>query len=529
MKFLNLRSRRLIGVALAVVAVAGSAACGGSDDHAADSTTVAVDSGMLKGTHDGESRLFQGIPYAAPPVGADRWRPPTPAAHWDGIRDATEPGARCMQAPDSHGLLPVDLAPGSSPEPMSEDCLFLNVRTPDRGTSEKLPVMVWMHGGSFSGGSGASYDTGRLTQQGIVTVTLNYRLGSLGCLADPALDTDGTGGNYGLMDQQAALRWVQRNIAAFGGDPAKVTIAGESAGGVSVCGHLASPGSAGLFRAAIMQSAPCSWAVPRQVAVDTSTAYAAQLGCTQNVADCLRNIPADKLAADPVNFPVWYGHMSAGTGYWLLQGGSVLPEHPATAATRAQVPVLIGTNRDEMRMGAYLGYESQHKSLDPDAYTGAVASVDKDAPAHYPLSSYPSPAVGYGTAATDAWVCDVATMTRQLAATAPVFAYELADAAPFPTSTSFPMGAYHTGELPYLFAVADLPVTLDQHQRQLSDQMVSYWANFVRAGDPNGKGLPEWPTATAGSVLSLTAAGSTPDTEFPTRHQCAFWNQRPLP
>ncbi|MEV6767247.1 carboxylesterase family protein [Nocardia sp. NPDC051030] len=529
MKYLNGRSRWLSVLALAAVVAASATGCAASNSTAADTTTVTVDTGSLKGREDGEARLFQGIPYAAAPVAERRWQPPASAAHWDGVRDATSPGARCMQAPDGHGLLPVNLAPASTPEPTNEDCLFLNVRTPAKAADSPLPVMVWIHGGSFSGGSGAAYDTTRLSEQGIVTVTLNYRLGSLGFLAHPDLDTDGTGGNYGLMDQQAALRWVQRNIAVFGGDPAKVTIAGESAGGVSVCGHLAAPGSAGLFRAAVMQSGPCGFAVPHQVAVDTSAAYATSLGCTANVADCLRKVPADKLAATPVNFPVWYGHMSAGTGYWLLQGGSVLPEHPAVAATRATVPVLIGTNRDEMRMGVYLGFESQHQTLGAAAYSAAVASVDKDAPAQYPLSAYESPSIGYGAAATDAWVCDVNTMARQFPATTPVFAYELADSAPFPTTTSFPMGAYHTGELPYLFNVADLPVTLDQQQRQLSDRMIRYWANFIRTGDPNASGLTEWPMATTGSVLSLAAEQTAIDTKFESRHHCGFWTQRPQP
>ncbi len=209
---------------------------------------VRTAAGTLRGTVVSDHRLFAGVPYAAAPVGPMRFAAPVPAPGWPGERDATRPGPRCIQDPDS------DPERGAN---TAEDCLNLNVWTPPV-SEEKRPVMVWIHGGAFAGGSSGIYDAGRLAARGdIVVVTINYRLGTLGFLAHPALGGGGDVGNYGLADQQAALRWVRDNIADFGGDPEKVAVAGESAGGMSVCDHLVSPGSAGLFRAAILMSAPC--------------------------------------------------------------------------------------------------------------------------------------------------------------------------------------------------------------------------------------------------------------------------------
>jgi carboxylesterase type B len=201
---------------------------------------VRTTAGLVRGVTATDYRFFAGIPYAAPPVGPLRWQPPAPVQPWSGLRDATRPGARCIQ--DIAGDMDRNHATG-------EDCLTLNVWTPPSSKDAK-PVLVWIHGGGFVNGSGEVYDARRLASRGdIVVVTLNYRLGALGFLAHPALGPAGQVGNYGLADQQAALRWVRDNIANFGGDPGKVTVAGESAGGMSVCDHLVAPGSAGLFRA----------------------------------------------------------------------------------------------------------------------------------------------------------------------------------------------------------------------------------------------------------------------------------------
>ena len=238
-----------VATALMLVALLAGCARGATAaiDVPDDPGVVQTKEGALRGTVAADHRLFAGIPYAAPPVGPLRWQPPAPVPSWDGFRDATRPGPMCIQ----------DVSNDVDGRRTSEDCLTLNVWTPPP-SDEPRPVMVWIHGGSFVNGSGDIYNARRLASRGdIVVVTINYRLGALGFLAHPALGPAGDVGNYGLADQQAALRWVHDNIAGFGGDPSKVTIAGESAGGMSVCDHLVAPGSEGLFSAAIIQSGPC--------------------------------------------------------------------------------------------------------------------------------------------------------------------------------------------------------------------------------------------------------------------------------
>ena len=297
--------------------------------------------GTVRGVVESDHRLFAGIPYAAPPVGPLRFRPPAPAKAWTGVRDATKPGPRCIQDP------------GGDPEfgrQSDEDCLTLNVWTP-AATGPPKPVMVWIHGGSFTGGSGKIYDGQWLVARGdIIVVTINYRLGTLGFLAHPALGPPGEVGNYGLEDQQAALRWVRDNIANFGGDPEKVTVAGQSAGGMSVCDHLVAPGSKGLFRAAIIQSAPCGAQADLPKAEQSSLDYAARAGCgdPKTAADCLRALPVDKLRE-----PVTFYNIGEDALPGPVTGTAALPVDPVTAIARddaARVPVLIGTNRDEFTL-----------------------------------------------------------------------------------------------------------------------------------------------------------------------------------
>ena len=295
--FGHVRSGRRRGWVTALfAAVLAVASCGPGATVAADRTLVQTASGAVRGALGDDHLLFAGIPYAAPPVGALRWRPPQPVQPWQGVRDASKYGPRCVQD-KAH-----DPDFGRS---VSEDCLTLNVWTPKSRAADALPVMVWIHGGGFVNGSGDIYDARWLVARGgIIVVTLNYRLGALGFLAHPALAADGDVGNYGLADQQAALRWVHDNIAGFGGDPGKVTIAGESAGAMSVCDHLVAPGSAGLFRAAVIQSGPCQAQADRTTAERASVDYAASVGCTdvQTAAACLRAVPSDKLEAPPVYY-----------------------------------------------------------------------------------------------------------------------------------------------------------------------------------------------------------------------------------
>ncbi|KUI26028.1 carboxylesterase [Mycobacterium sp. IS-1496] len=526
------RHRRSAALLLALALVAGCTTGGPPDrsDPAAnpDPALVRTASGALRGTVAPDHRLFAGIPYAAPPVGALRWRPPEPAPAWDGERQATWSGPRCLQDPGG------DLELGRQTD---EDCLTLNVWTPPVSEG-KRPVMVWIHGGAFVNGSGGVYDARRLAAGGdIVVVTVNYRLGTMGFLAHPALGEPGDVGNYGLADQQAALRWVRDNIAEFGGDPTKVTVAGESAGGMSVCDHLVAPGSEGLFRAAVIQSAPCQAQAPLPVAERRSLDYAAEVGCPDpaTAAECLRALPADTLRK-----PVWFVEIGADQLTGPVTGTTALPVDPVRAiadGTAAKVPVLIGTNRDEFTLFVALRYLQHNDRYTPEQYPGLLADTfgpdAEKVAARYPIDHFgPDPRqsvpLAYAATVTDGeFACIADRMAAELGgAGAPVYAYEFNDrAAPAPEplqTLPFPVGASHSLELRYLFDVGGAP-PLTPEQQALSDQMIDYWSAFVAAGAPSAPGAPEWPQFGAGSYLSLHPGGSSMTSDYAQEHQCAFW------
>ena len=492
-----------------------------------DPSLVHTTAGTVHGVVESDHRLFAGIPYAAPPVGPLRFQPPAPATAWKGVRDASKPGPRCIQDPGG------DLEFGRQSD---EDCLTLNVWTPV-ATGAPKPVMVWIHGGSFTGGSGKTYDGKWLVSRGdIIVVTINYRLGTLGFLAHPALGPPGDVGNYGLEDQQAALRWVRDNIANFGGDPAKVTLAGQSAGGMSVCDHLVAPGSKGLFRAAIIQSAPCGAQADLPKAEQSSLDYAARAGCgdPKTAADCLRSLPVDKLR-EPVTFYSIGQDKLPGP----VTGTAALPVDPVAAIAddqAARVPVLIGTNRDEFTLFVALQYLRLGKSYTVEQYpdllretfgANAVAVGER-----YPLDDYDGNVPeAYSAAVTDGvWACVSERMSYDLARVGPVFAYEFNDRdAPTPESMRtlpFPVGASHSLELRFLFEVGDAPA-LDPAQQSLSDQMIDYWSRFVTDGVPQAEGQPDWPALGADldaqPWMSLQPDGSRVVTTFDESHQCSFW------
>ena len=495
-----------------------------------DAGVVRTSMGSLRGMTAADYRVFQGIPYAAPPVGPLRWQMPRPVVRWPGILDATKPGPQCMQ----------DTGPDPRVgKPTSENCLTLNVWAPPRGQrGDKRPVMVWIHGGGFVNGSGDIYHSRSLVVKGhIIVVTINYRLGALGFLAHPSLGPPGGVGNYGLADQQAALRWVRDNIAAFGGDPQKVTIAGESAGGMSVCDHLVAPGSAGLFRAAIIQSAPCQAQADLATGQRISVDYAAQAGCRNPVttAVCLRALPAARLDRPP-----WYyflGDANALSG--PVAGTTALPDGPVAAfaaGQAARVPVLMGVNHDEFTMFAAFRHRRFGRGVGSAEYPHVLADifgVDWAAVmAHYPPDHFGGDvSLAYSAAVTDgAFACATERLADSLSRNAPVYAYEFDDPhAPAPEplrAAPFPVGASHSLELAYLFNVGGL-APFDRAQQLLSDQMISYWANFVIDGAPKAAGLPSWPAQTVGAEpdvwMSLRPGGSAAITDFETTHQCPFW------
>jgi para-nitrobenzyl esterase len=502
--------------------------CGGSVP-VADVGPSVVDTaaGPVRGIIEPGLRIFEGVPYAAAPEGALRWKPPVAPVPWDSVRDATKPGLRCIQDtrvdPD-YGLA------------TSEDCLNLTVWTPGGAApNSPRPVMVWFHGGGFLNGSSDIYNARWLATRGdIVVVAVNYRLGALGFLAHPALGSDGDQGNYGLADQQAALRWVRNNIIGFGGDPAKVTIAGESAGAISVCDHLVAPESDGLFRAAIMQSGPCQAQAVLPAAEKISVDYAAGKGCDNpaSARQCLLALPADRLQDGPP-----YVNIGANILTGPVTGTPRLPVAPATVATQgrtARVPMLIGTTADEFTLFVALTYLRDHQLQPYPTMLEDTFGADASAvAARYPLSKYDgSVGLAYAATVTDGvFGCPVDTMALGLAHRSPVYAYEFNDRrAPAPDpmrQVPFAVGAGHALELRYLFDMGGAP-PLNAAQKVLSDQMIDYWSSFVATGVPDVPGQPEWPQLDPERPqrLSLQTGESIVISDFAARHQCAFWASR---
>lgn len=528
----GLLRRCAAAVLVLIVVLAGCSRPTPAAAHEPDVVTTGA--GPVRGTHgggpDGGFRLFQGIPYAAAPVGALRWQPPVAPVPWTTVRDATKPGLRCIQ--DTR----VDPDFG---RPTGEDCLNLNVWTPDAASpASPRPVLVWIHGGGFLNGSSDIYNARRLAIRGnIVVVSINYRLGPLGFLAHPALAADRDQlGNYGLADQQAALRWVRDNIAAFGGNPAEVTIAGESAGAISVCDHLVAPESTGLFRGAIMQSGPCQAQADLPAAERISIGYAARAGCPdmRSAARCLRELPADRLISGPP-----YVRIGANVLTGPVTGTSRLPGAPQTLLGRgaiARVPVLIGNTADEFSLFVAMTY-LRRKGLPP--YRTLLADTfGTDAPlvaARYPLDRYDgSTALAYGAAVTDGvFACPIDAFATGLARrpSPAVYAYEFSDrTAPVPEplrTLPFRVGAGHALELRYLFDMGGAP-DLDAAQRTLADQMIAYWARFVATGDPGVPGHPAWPALNPDrpQQLSLQTGEPVLTGDFAERHKCDFWASR---
>ena len=486
--------------------------------------------GTLRGVVTSDVRTFSGIPYAAPPTGARRWRPPGRAPVWTGVRDATKPGSPCPQLDGS--------TPGRPPKVVgNENCLFLNVTTPAARSSGPLPVMVWIHGGGFVQGAGSDYDPTRLTTQGkVITVTLNYRLGALGYLAHPDL-RDPYAGNYALADQQAALRWVKSNIAAFGGDPANVTIFGESAGGFSVCAHLEAPGSRGLFQKAIVQSGPCgNDFVTLKEARARATKIASDLGCTTQVLACLRAKPVMDLL--PIGSDrVFTATARIGDMPWIFTAGTpALPLQPLDALRRARtarVPLIQGGTHDEMRPFVAVQFDAQGLPVTAQQYPRILVDLmGDDARAvvdRYPLGRFATPSLALATVLSD-WgrklgACSQLPAAEAAARHMPVYEFEFAEDSE-QQIVGLPLGAAHGTDVPYLLDGLGTPPTTPAKQ-ELSRGMIAYWTRFAATGDPNGPGLPRWPAYRSGGGATLSLA-SGPDgirpVDLATEHDCAFWN-----
>ncbi|WP_405405179.1 carboxylesterase/lipase family protein [Streptomyces sp. NBC_01104] len=485
-------------------------------------TRVATAEGPVQGAVAGAVRTFQGIPYAAPPTGERRWKEPQPVRPWASPLDARAPRSACGQPTDQ----PISIAGGGS-----EDCLYLNVTTPAARTTGRLPVIVWIHGGSFTYGDGATYRAAQLSaaQQGAMVVTINYRLGALGFLSAPGLRAPA---NLGLLDQQAALRWVSRNAGAFGGDPGNVTIMGQSGGGYSVCAQLVSPGARGLFDKAIVQSAGCvgpDGSFSRTQAEANGRAVAEAAGCDEvrTVDSCLRG----RTTADLIK-----ASASGHDGYRPVVDGKVLPEAPAQAIAAgrfARVPVLHGSTHDEMSGLAGLDEIMTGKPLTADGYAAKVTEqFGKDAPAvlaEYPAADYPAPGAALSAVLTDSeWSTAALDTQRALARYTPVYAYDFAEAtSPYfrgvPRPASFSLGTGHMVDLAYLLE-NDLFEPLDAAQARLSDTAIAYWSRFAATGQVNGPGTPTWKRFTPrGSYVQRIASDRTGRTDFAADHHHAFW------
>ncbi|TDT37290.1 para-nitrobenzyl esterase [Streptomyces sp. BK208] len=483
---------------------------------AADTPTVTTRYGQLRGTAGQTADDYLGIPYAAPPVGGLRWKPPAAPGHWSGVRDATRPGNPCMQTGSSTPW--GDLAGPGTP---SEDCLYLNVHTPAERSLRDRPVMVWLHGGGFTIGSGTFYDGGKLAARGdVVVVTLNYRLGAFGYLAHPGLageSPEGVSGNYGLLDQQAALRWVRQNIAAFGGDPGNVTVFGESAGGGSVCQHLVSPRATGLFDRAVAQSG-CGFPLPTQESQQrTGASWADSLGCA-DVA-CLRAKPAGELLSAA----------QSPTARWVPNvDGRILPLQITDALEQGRfhhVPVLQGTTADEGRLTVASTYDLAGRRLTPAGYPVAVRALYGDRAdailARYPLSDHGSPAEALGAILTDSqFACPQSRTAELMADHTRSYQYEFADRGAMDhlnLPVGFPLGAPHGSEIRYVFGgVSGTPA-----QNALADRMLAYWTNFAHTGVPYAVGAPRWHQYPKVQVLAPEAI--TASTTFPQDHECDLW------
>lgn len=481
--------------------------------HAATGPVATLPVGKVEGVRLGETDVFRGIPFAQAPVGDLRWKPPVPAADWTDTRKATEFADACVQPAPRAGSIYAD-----PPRRMSEDCLALNVWRPRKPGS--YPVFVWVHGGSLIGGYGheSMFDGRRLAEQGMVVVSINYRLGVLGYLAHPALSAENdqrVSGNYGLMDQVAALRWVQRNIAGFGGDPGNVTLAGESAGALGTMYLMASPQARGLFHKAIAQSAyMISTPELRTTAHGTPSAeaegvrVAAAVGAGDVAA--LRAMPAATLV-----------QKAAASGY--IPWGSVdrvwLRRQLVDTFDRgeqARVPILTGFNAGEIRSLRFL---LPPAPADAQSYVATIRARYGDLAPTF-LKLYPAEAMAESMLATtrDAMYGWTSTRLALRQTTAGQNAYLYYFDHGYPAADDNGLHAFHAAEIPYVFGTArDMPpawptVPDSLRERALSEAMIEYWASFAKTGVPRAKGVPAWPAYGEGAHYMAFAGTPRPGT-----------------
>lgn len=481
----------LVGLAMT------AAAC-----HAGIEDPVRLDSGLVAGGETSASgvRVFRGLPFAAPPVGENRWRAPQPVAPWDGVRDASEFGNVCVQAETEPRYINIANMQGSPP--LSEDCLYLNVWTPAESADDRLPVMVFFYGGAFTDGGGSAplYDGTSLAERGAVVVTMNYRLGPFGFLAHPALTAEfGSSGNYGLMDMVASLEWVQRNIAAFGGDADNVTIFGQSAGAMAITSLMTSPLAEGLFHRAIAQSIMGGAVAPNMP--NATLAAQEEQGRTQAREAGLETIEEMRALSTEEVAQVFRAQT-------MIVDNYVIPEDPAIVFAQGRqhkVDLIAGSNAAELSFG--------------------------------PRRAPPGASDGSDRIFWTAW--RLAEYQREAGRNAYVYWFTQTSPAPEGSEPYLPV---HAAEVKYVFdnlgehplfpdaSDAALAAASEADQR-VADRMASYWVNFARSGNPNGEGLPAWPVhagldSVAGVVLDADPArGSLPTLEQMQAHEARLREQ----
>jgi para-nitrobenzyl esterase len=509
---------------------------------------VRASAGPVQGLDNNGVHEYLGIPYAQPPVGDLRWQPPQPYPQWTDTRKATHFGPACAQI--------TTLGPFAGPANNNEDCLYLNVFTPKQAGSEKLAVLVWIHGGGNFDGASNDYDASKLASKGnLVVVTLNYRLGLLGWLANPALDREGHPfGNYGLLDQQLALKWVQKNIASFGGDPKRVAVGGQSAGSIDASAHVVSPLAAGLFHRAIFESVLLD-SISLSAAEKLGIAFSAAAGCGSgsgpDAAACLRRLSAETILK-------LQGTESANGPYVTtapIADGTIVPSQGLFDAFKngkfAHMPMMSGFTHDEynfpIAISEYFSAAPRAPVSEADVRKYIETTYGANASkviAAYNADSYATPQLALDAMGTGSLICPQQAVNRILSSQVPLYAYEFNDrTAPFffPELPGFQSLAYHTADIQYLFSgyhggARGIAHPLNGAQEQLSDELVTAWANFARTGNPNGTGDRPWPRYDARTPRSsfylledIPALSLRTANQVSEDHQCRLWDglQRP--
>jgi para-nitrobenzyl esterase len=535
----------LLSAVFAVGLATAPAAADQNQDSRQGGLVVQTAEGPVSGLVNNGVHEFKGIPYAAPPIGELRWRPPQPVAHWQEPLDATAYANTCPQVTEFGAF--------AGPSSITEDCLYLNVFSTGN-SGKKKPVIVWIHGGGNIDGESNDFDGSELATGGpngeeTVVVTINYRLGLFGFISNPALNSEGhPWGNYGILDQQAALRWVQRNIRAFGGDPTNVTLGGQSAGARDTTANLLSPLAAGLFQRAILESYPeISW-VTAETMLAVGVAFGEAGGCpganaAAATAACLRQLSAARIL-QLQGTPNASSPLAAQVG--LFPDGTIVPVQPGAGWTTGQfnhMPIMTGLVRDEANFGIGITEYFSGPPQVPMTEAQYLASVSSATLAQYPLANYGNnPQLAYDRATTDPIACTTLRILQFIGPQVPTYGYEFTyQSAPyyFPEMPGFQPLAAHTIDIQFLFPSyhgGNLGVNLDQvsgqprelnaQETQLSDELVAAWTKFAKYGNPNGAGNSPWSQFTANSQTLLAEnIPSSPYSaaQFYTDHKCDYW------